>query len=74
LKRFSEAVDALRVGLPWLKDVAITPLAEPEKPKYLKELIDDAQAKVRRERKRERESRVCVCANKKTGATYYDAQ
>jgi glyceraldehyde-3-phosphate dehydrogenase (NADP+) len=40
--KFSAAVDALKIGLPWEKDVKITPVLEPGKPKYLKELIDDA--------------------------------
>jgi acyl-CoA reductase-like NAD-dependent aldehyde dehydrogenase len=38
------AVDKLPLGMPWDKGVAITPLAEPEKPGYLKECIDDAIA------------------------------
>ena len=33
------------MGLPWEDGVGITPLPEPEKPKYLRELIDDALAK-----------------------------
>ena len=39
------AVSALKIGLPWENDVAITPLPEPAKPAYLKECIDDAIAK-----------------------------
>jgi glyceraldehyde-3-phosphate dehydrogenase (NADP+) len=44
-KKFSEAVDNLNYGLPWNKDVFLTPLPEPNKPKYVKELIDDAVSK-----------------------------
>jgi glyceraldehyde-3-phosphate dehydrogenase (NADP+) len=42
LKMLSEGVDALKPGLPWEKDVNITPLPEPHKPDYLTECIDDA--------------------------------
>lgn len=58
LAKFSEEVDKLKVrryaikkyvlifllqmGLPWEQGVNITPLPEPEKPKYLHELIEDA--------------------------------
>ena len=41
-KKFSEAVDALKFGLPWEKDAFLTPLPEPNKPQYIKDLIDDA--------------------------------
>ena len=44
-KKFSEAVDNLNYGLPWEKDVFLTPLPEPNKPKYIKDLIDDAVSK-----------------------------
>ena len=44
-KKFSEAVDELKYGLPWEKDVFLTPLPEPNKPQYIKDLIDDAIAK-----------------------------
>ena len=44
-KKFSEAVDNLNYGLPWDKDVFLTPLPEPNKPKYIKDLIDDAVSK-----------------------------
>jgi glyceraldehyde-3-phosphate dehydrogenase (NADP+) len=37
-------IDKLPLGMPWDKGVAITPLAEPEKPAYLKECLDDALA------------------------------
>ena len=44
-KKFSEAVDGLKFGLPWEKDVFLTPLPEPNKPQYIKDLIDDAASK-----------------------------
>ncbi|MBH46193.1 MAG: NADP-dependent glyceraldehyde-3-phosphate dehydrogenase [Flavobacteriaceae bacterium] len=44
-KKFSEAVDNLNYGLPWEKDAFLTPLPEPNKPQYIKDLIDDAIAK-----------------------------
>lgn len=42
---FSKAVDNLKFGLPWEKDVFLTPLPEPNKPNYIKDLIDDALSK-----------------------------
>jgi glyceraldehyde-3-phosphate dehydrogenase (NADP+) len=45
VEAFSAAVDAQKLGLPWHTGVSITPLPEPSKPGYLKELIDDAKAK-----------------------------
>lgn len=44
-KKFSAAVDNLKYGLPWEKDAFLTPLPEPNKPQYIKDLIDDAIAK-----------------------------
>lgn len=44
-EKLSTAVSALKPGLPWEKDVKITPLPEPDKPAYLKACIDDAIAK-----------------------------
>ena len=44
-KLLAAAIDKLPLGMPWDKGVSITPLAEPEKPGYLKECIDDALAK-----------------------------
>lgn len=44
LERFSAAVNALPFGMPWQKGVAITPLPEPQKPAYLHDLVEDAQA------------------------------
>ena len=44
-KKFSIAVDNLNFGLPWDKDVFLTPLPEPNKPQYIKDLIEDALSK-----------------------------
>ncbi|RZA04393.1 MAG: NADP-dependent glyceraldehyde-3-phosphate dehydrogenase [Moraxellaceae bacterium] len=44
LKLLSAAVATLKLGLPWDKDVKLTPLPEPHKPDYLKECIADAEA------------------------------
>ena len=44
LEKFSKAVDALQVGLPW-ENSLLTPLPEPTKPAYIKDLIDDAVEK-----------------------------
>lgn len=44
LKRFSEKVDSLQLGMPW-DDTLLTPLPEPGKPAYIQGLIDDAVAK-----------------------------
>ncbi|MBC7919499.1 MAG: NADP-dependent glyceraldehyde-3-phosphate dehydrogenase [Ferruginibacter sp.] len=44
LKRFTEAVNELKFGMPWEKGVFITPLPEPNKPAYLKSCLDDALA------------------------------
>ncbi len=41
LQRFCEEVNKLKFGMPWEK-VSITPLPEPNKPAYLKSLLDDA--------------------------------
>ena len=42
LKRFSEEITKLKCGMPWEKNVFITPLAEPGKTSYLKGLVNDA--------------------------------
>jgi glyceraldehyde-3-phosphate dehydrogenase (NADP+) len=42
LEKFSAAVASLKLGMPWEKDVKITPVAEPEKPRYLDEAIKEA--------------------------------
>jgi acyl-CoA reductase-like NAD-dependent aldehyde dehydrogenase len=39
------AIQALKLGMPWEKGVNITPVAEPEKPVYLAEVVADAVAK-----------------------------
>jgi len=44
LKLLSEGVAKLKYGMPWTKGVNLTPVAEPGKPAYLKECIDDAIA------------------------------
>ena len=45
LKKFSQAVDELKYGNPWEKNVILTPLPEPNKPSYIKSLISDAEEK-----------------------------
>ena len=45
MKRFSEAVDQLQFGLPWEDGSFLTPLPEPNKPAYIKNLVDDAISK-----------------------------
>jgi glyceraldehyde-3-phosphate dehydrogenase (NADP+) len=44
LARFSDAVGALRIGMPWEDGVDLTPLPETGKPQYLAGLVEDAQA------------------------------
>lgn len=41
-KLFVEKVEELNYGLPWEKNVKLTPLPEPDKPEYINGLIDDA--------------------------------
>lgn len=43
IDRFNEAVGKLKTGMPWDKDVNLTPLPEPGKTKYLAELVEDAK-------------------------------
>jgi glyceraldehyde-3-phosphate dehydrogenase (NADP+) len=45
LQRFAKKVDSLKFGNPWDKDVKLTPLPEPDKPAYIRSLIDDALEK-----------------------------
>nr|MBP7461276.1 aldehyde dehydrogenase family protein [Candidatus Delongbacteria bacterium] len=45
LEQFVRGVDSLKCGMPWEKDVKITPLPEPGKPEQMKELVDDALSK-----------------------------
>ena len=42
LEKLSAAVSALKMGMPWEKGVNITPVAEPEKPQYLTDVIQEA--------------------------------
>jgi glyceraldehyde-3-phosphate dehydrogenase (NADP+) len=42
LEKFVDAVERLKAGMPWERDVAITPLREPGKPEYLTSLLEDA--------------------------------
>ncbi len=44
-RRFAERVDKLSFGNPWEEGVHLTPLPEPGKPAYIKELLVDAKAK-----------------------------
>jgi len=44
LKLMSEGIEKLKCGMPWEKGVTITPLPEPEKPDYLKGLVQDAES------------------------------
>lgn len=44
-QKLTAAVSALKPGLPWEKDVKITPLPEVNKPPYLEECIQDAISK-----------------------------
>jgi glyceraldehyde-3-phosphate dehydrogenase (NADP+) len=44
LKLLSDAVNSLVPGMPWIKGVNITPVAEPTKPGYLQACINDAIA------------------------------
>mmetsp|Transcript_25491 Transcript_25491/g.42740 ORF Transcript_25491/g.42740 Transcript_25491/m.42740 type:complete len:539 (+) Transcript_25491:254-1870(+) len=43
--KFCEAVDKLKIGLPWEGGVAITPLPEPHKPQYIRDVVADAVSK-----------------------------
>ncbi|MCZ2474039.1 NADP-dependent glyceraldehyde-3-phosphate dehydrogenase [Aquirufa ecclesiirivi] len=42
-KGLAEKIEAIKVGMVWEPGVQITPLPEPNKPAYLKELIEDAK-------------------------------
>ncbi|MFT4673372.1 MAG: glyceraldehyde-3-phosphate dehydrogenase (NADP+) [Patiriisocius sp.] len=44
-KRYADAVDALKFGLPWEDEVFLTPLPEKNKPAYIDGLIKDAVSK-----------------------------
>ncbi|HEY1040614.1 MAG TPA: NADP-dependent glyceraldehyde-3-phosphate dehydrogenase [Bacteroidia bacterium] len=41
-KRYVQKLESLKMGMPWIDGVMITPLPEPDKPQYMKDLIDDA--------------------------------
>ncbi len=43
-KKFVAEVSKLKYGMPWDKSPKLTPLPEPNKPLYIKELVDDAVA------------------------------
>ncbi|WP_262270548.1 NADP-dependent glyceraldehyde-3-phosphate dehydrogenase [Microvirga yunnanensis] len=45
LRRFSEEVSKLKVGMPWEKGVNITPLPEAGKTSHMTALVEDAKAK-----------------------------
>ncbi|HCW06633.1 MAG TPA: NADP-dependent glyceraldehyde-3-phosphate dehydrogenase, partial [Cytophagales bacterium] len=45
LKKFCEVVATLKPGMPWDNGVSLTPLPEPGKTEFLKELVDDAVGK-----------------------------
>ncbi len=42
LAKLSAEIDKIKCGMPWEKGVAITPVAEPSKPDYIKECIANA--------------------------------
>ena len=43
IKKFNDKIAELKIGMPWEKDVNITPLPEEGKTDYLKDLVADAQ-------------------------------
>lgn len=43
LEKFTTAVNNLKFGMPWEDNVFLTPIAEPGKPNYLQELVEDAK-------------------------------
>ena len=45
LERFAVAVNDLKAAMPWESGASITPLPEPDKTKYLSELIEDSCSK-----------------------------
>src|SRR4051794_34264263 len=45
IKRFTEELAKLKVGMPWDKGVSITPLPDPGKVEYMTRLVQDARAK-----------------------------
>ncbi|MDR2835703.1 MAG: NADP-dependent glyceraldehyde-3-phosphate dehydrogenase [Bacteroidales bacterium] len=45
IEKLVASIEKMEIGLPWDKNVAITPLPEKNKPAYLQSLIDDAVSK-----------------------------
>ncbi|SRR5258706_2119836 len=45
LRRFTEEIAKLKVGMPWEKGVNITPLPAPGKTEYMSQLVEDAKSK-----------------------------
>jgi len=45
IKKFSDAISALKIGLPWEEGVFLTPLPENNKIKYMLDYVNDAIAK-----------------------------
>ncbi len=43
LEKFKAAVSELKMGMPWEEGVKLTPIAEPGKPQYLTDLVEDAK-------------------------------
>jgi glyceraldehyde-3-phosphate dehydrogenase (NADP+) len=43
LEKFAASMKKLKFGMPWEKDVVITPLPEPDKTRFLTELLEDAK-------------------------------
>jgi glyceraldehyde-3-phosphate dehydrogenase (NADP+) len=43
LERFADEIGKLKFGMPWERDVTITPLPEPDKTGFLTELVEDAK-------------------------------
>ena len=43
--RYVSKIENLKFGLPWEEGVKLTPLPEPGKPQYIKDLVDDAVSK-----------------------------
>jgi acyl-CoA reductase-like NAD-dependent aldehyde dehydrogenase len=43
VQQLSQAISKLKFGMPWTEGVMLTPLPEPHKPEYLKEIIEDAK-------------------------------
>ena len=45
LRKFSDTISSLKYGMPWERNVFVTPLADPGRIAYLHTLVDDAVAK-----------------------------